>query len=309
MTQADAPRRDAAAEITNLIIRKLEEGVPPWRRPWRMSAGAGQPLRHCGTPYSGINRLYLWAIADARGYASPYWMTARQAEQLGGRVRRHEQGSVSVFFSRMTRDERNPSTGETVSRLIRFLRSHVVYAADQIDGLPDQYRIEREIPTPLAPSERQNAIDRFFSAIPSTVRHGGNEAFYHPTADYIQMPHRHMFRSADLHASTLAHEHIHWTANRNRLARAFGKRFGDNAYAFEELVADVGAGLVCADLGLPNEIHDSHASYLASWLSVMKADKTAIITAAAHADRAWQLLRSYSAAAETGEADQMKRAA
>src|SRR3546814_9620734 len=91
MPQPNRPGRDVAAEITDLIIHKLEEGVPPWSRPWSLGQAGGRPLRHCGTPYTGINTLYLWAIADAEGYRSRYWMTYRQAEALGGNVRRSEE--------------------------------------------------------------------------------------------------------------------------------------------------------------------------------------------------------------------------
>ena len=105
----DAPRRDVAAEITNLIIEKLEAGVLPWSRPWGLTGAGGRPLRHCGTPYTGINTLYLWAIGDARGYNSRTWMTYRQAEELGGQVRRGERGSLSVYFSSFSKMRFEPT--------------------------------------------------------------------------------------------------------------------------------------------------------------------------------------------------------
>ena len=105
MNQLKRSSRDVAAEITDLIIRKLEEGVPPWSRPWRCNGAGGRPLRHCGTPYSGVNTLYLWALGDAEGYRSRYWMTYRQAEALGGNVRRGETGAVSVYYSSFKKQE------------------------------------------------------------------------------------------------------------------------------------------------------------------------------------------------------------
>ena len=114
MPQPNRPGRDVAAEITDLIINKLEEGVPPWSRPWSLSQAGGRPLRHCGTPYTGINTLYLWAIADAEGYRSRYWMTYRQAEALGGNVRRGETGAVSVYYSSFQKHEAHPKTGQDV---------------------------------------------------------------------------------------------------------------------------------------------------------------------------------------------------
>lgn len=289
--------RDVAAEITNLIIRKLEQGVPPWSRPWRDGPDAGgRPLRHCGTPYSGINSLYLWAIGDARGYRSRYWMTNRQAGALGGHVRTGEGGSLSVYYSSFKKTEANPHTGAETQKSIRFLRHYIVFNADQIDGLPAYYYRKEQATPPVAPSQRQAGIDRFFDTIPAEVRHGGNRAYFSPTFDYIQMPHSRAFRSADHYASTRGHETVHWSGHASRLARTFGRRFGDDAYAFEELVAEIGAGLLCADLGLPNALHDSHASYVGHWLGILRGDKSAIIHAASKAEQALTYLRSFSAA-------------
>lgn len=289
--------RDVAAEITNLIIRKLEEGVPPWSRPWRDGPEAGcRPLRHCGTPYSGINNLYLWAISDALSYRSRYWMTSRQAGALGGHVRTGESGSLSVYYSSFRKTQANPHTGAETQKSIRFLRHYIVFNADQIDGLPDHF-YPRDLPAaPVAPSQRQAGIDRFFDAIPAEVRHGGNRAYFSPTFDYIQMPHYRVFRSGDHYASTRAHETVHWSGHANRLARTFGRRFGDEAYAFEELVAEIGAGLLCAELGLPNALHDSHASYVGHWLGILRGDKSAIIHAASKAEQALAYLRSFTEA-------------
>ena len=287
--------RDVAAEITNLIIRKLEEGVPPWSRPWRSNDAGGRPLRHCGTQYRGINALYLWALGDSQGYRSRYWMTSRQAEALGGHVRKGQTGSLSIYYSSFKKREEHPDTGRQVERSIRFLRHYIVYNADQVDGLPSYFYPADEPEQLPTPSVRQAAIDAFFAAIPADVRHGGNQAYFTPTFDYIQLPNRTSFRSMDLYASTRCHETVHWAGHSSRLARAFGKRFGDKAYCFEELVAEIGAGLCCADLGLPNVLHDSHASYVGHWLSILRGDATAIIHAAAKAEQAFTYLKSFGA--------------
>ncbi|MFH8654628.1 ArdC family protein [Sphingomonas paucimobilis] len=301
MTASRRSSRDVAAEITDLIIRKLEEGVPPWSRPWRCSGAGGRPLRHCGTPYTGINTLYLWALGDAMGYRSRFWMTYRQAEALGANVRRGETGAISVYYSSFKKTEEHPETGKEVEKNIRFLRHYVVFNADQIDALPAYFYAPEEAEIPVEPSTRQAAIDAFFDAIPADVRHGGNQAYFTPTFDHIQMPSRTSFRSMDLYASTRCHETVHWSGHSDRLARTFGKRFGDKAYAFEELVAEIGAGLCCADLGLPNVLHDSHASYVGHWLGILRGDKTAIIHAAAKAEQAFAYLKSFGSAAAEGE--------
>ena len=294
MPKPSAVRRDVAAEITNLILEKLEQGVPPWKRPWRSAPGQGQrPLRHCGTNYTGINALYLWALADSRGYSSRYWMTYRQAEQLGAHVRKGERSAVSDYFSQFKITAVSTVTGLSVEKSIRFLRHYLVFNADQVDGLPAYFYAEPEVEAQAKPSERQETIDRFFARIPATVRQGGSEAYFSPMHDYIQMPKAASFDSMDLYASTRLHESVHWTGHASRLARTFGKRFGDQAYAFEELVAEIGAGLGCSELGLPNELHQSHASYVGHWLSILRGDKSAIIHAAAKAEQAMTYLRAF----------------
>lgn len=295
-TAGKGARRDIAAEITALILTKLEQGVMPWVRPWNATQGGGRPLRHCGTAYTGINTLFLWAMGDAMGYSSRSWMTYRQAEALGGQVRKGETSSLSVYYSQFSRTEQDRVTGEDHTRAIRFLKAYNVFNADQIDGLPAHY-----YPV-LAPSEdrpesaHRGAIDAFFATLPIDVQHGGNAAFFSPAGDYIQMPPREAFHSDDHYASTLGHEAVHWSGGKTRLERTFGARFGDKAYAFEELVASIGQCLICADLGLPGELHDNHASYISHWLDILKGDSFAIIHAAAKAEQAFSYLKAFSGA-------------
>ena len=289
-----AERRDVAAEITSLIIAKIEAGVAPWVRSWSAGSAGSRPLRHNGEAYSGINCLYLWAVGDEAGYASPYWMTYRQAEALGGQVRRGESGSLSVYFNAINKTETDAQTGQENSRLVRFMRHYVVFNAEQIDGLAPHFHPANE-DVVVEPSTRQDAIDAFFAAIPADIRYGGDKAFFSPSHDFIQMPRRSAFKSQDHFASTLAHESVHWSGSPDRLAQTFGKRFGDDAYSFEEIVASIGQSLVCADLDLPAELHDSHASYIDHWLRCLKRDKTAIIHAASKAEQAVRYLQAFSA--------------
>lgn len=297
------PRRDIASEITALILSKLEAGVLPWARPWDRTGGGGRPLRHCGTAYTGINTLFLWAMADANGYNSRYWMTYRQAQELGGQVRKGEASSLSVYYSQISKTDTNRITGEEQNRAIRFLKAYNVFNADQIDGLPAHYYPTPAPPEPREESANRGAIDAFFDTIPVEVRHGGNAAFFSPVGDYIQMPPRGAFHSDDLYASTRAHESVHWSGGTGRLERKFGKRFGDNAYAFEELVASIGQCLVCADLGLPGELHDNHASYIEHWLRILKGDASAIIHAASKAEQAFNYLKAFRPPEEPCDAE------
>ena len=287
-------RRDIAGDVTRTIIAKLEAGTAPWSRPWSLTGEGGRPLRHEGSPYTGINCLYLWAIADSCGYRSRYWMTRRQAEELGGRVSRDGRPAMSVYASTFRKAGAPTLTGEATAKLVRFLRHYTVYNADEIQGLPSYYYPRDVAPTPTLLSQRQNAIDAFFAAIPADVRHGGDRAYFHPVFDHIQMPNLATFRSADAYASTRGHETVHWSGHKTRLDRTFGKKFGDNAYAMEELVAEIGAGMICGELGLPTELHDSHASYVANWLGVLRADKSAVFVAAAKAEVAFNYLRAFA---------------
>jgi antirestriction protein ArdC len=282
---------DAAATVTALILDKLRQGTAPWVRPW--STTGMRPRRYNGLAYSGINTLYLWAIADARGYTSPYWMTARQARQSGAAVRGGEPYAISVYHATARAKPRTLRQAEEGERFFRFLRCYAVYNADQIEGLPAHYHPEPA--TALAdPVEHRAGIAAFFEPVPVPVRHGGARAYYSPASDHIQLPHPRHFGSLDHYWSTRAHECVHATGAAHRLNRVFGKRFGDKAYAFEELVACLGQSFISAELGLPAALHDSHASYLASWIDVLERDKTAIIQAAAKAERAVAWLSRFS---------------
>lgn len=288
----DAQRPDIYTCITHQIIKSLEAGVKPWTQPWNASHAAGpvsRPLRHSGETYSGINVLVLWATAMERGYAAPIWMTFKQALELGGAVRKGEKGSPVVYAGSLSRTEQDDKTGEDVDRTIPFLKSYTVFNIEQIDGLPAHYyapAIETK-----NPDERVANADAFFRETGADVRHGGNSAYYSPGHDFVQMPDFASFRSAQDYYATLAHECTHWTRHKSRLDRSFDqKRFGDAGYAREELVAELGAAFLCADLGLALKDRDDHAAYIGHWLGVLREDKRAIFQAAAHAQRATDYL-------------------
>jgi antirestriction protein ArdC len=283
--------REIAATITDTIIARLDAGTLPWRRGWSLTGEGGRPLRHEGTPYTGINTLWLWATAEERGYRSRYWMTRRQAEELGGRVNRTARASISVYASTFRKAGQPTLSGEPAAALIRFLRSYLVFNADEIEDLPAYYYARDVPPTPLALSQRQSAIDAFFAAIPAIVRHGGDQAYFNPGSDHIQLPRPGAFRSADAYASTRGHELTHWTGHRTRLARDFSGAFGSQSYAREELVAEMGSAFVCAALGIVPTVR--HADYLASWLEVLREDNRAIFRAASAASKAADFLLAF----------------
>lgn len=291
-TAGQPVKADVYARVTDAIIKSLEQGARPWLKPWSAPEGdslAALPCRHNGTPYRGINILLLWGAAFDRGFASPQWMTYKQAQELGGQVRKGETGSLVVYADRYTKTETDDQ-GQEAEREIAFMKGYTVFNTEQIDGLPAQYQ---HTPRPALPKvELHQAAEAFFAGTGATVRHGGARAFYVPSQDFVQMPPPESFRDVESYEATKAHELIHWTGHKSRNAREFGKRFGDQAYAFEELIAELGAAFLCADLGITPEVRPDHAAYLQSWLKVLKADKRAIFTAATHAQKAADFLHS-----------------
>lgn len=281
--------------VTNRIIRELEQGVAPWVKPW--SAGADEvslPYNAATSrEYSGINIPVLWVTALNRGYTLPRWLTFRQTKELGGHVRKGEQGTSIVFVKRLaprsgqTDDEDETDDRRSKSRSI--LRSFTVFNVAQCDGLPPRL----SLPTaPRPEGERHQAAEAFLKATKAEVRHGGNRAFYSPQHDFVGLPPFAAFESAGHYYATSLHEHVHWAGSEKRLSRDFGKRFGDRAYAAEELVAELGAAFLCAHLGI--EGHLRHTEYLGSWLELLKDDARAVFTAASKASQAADYLRAFS---------------
>jgi antirestriction protein ArdC len=287
-------KRDIYQSITDKIITALEAGVRPWHQPWSAGHMDGRvllPLRHNGMAYRGVNVLALWMTADEKGYGEPIWMTFKQALELGGCVREGEKGTQTVYADKITRTEIDRKTGEESPTEIHYMKGYTVFNVAQIEGLPARYY---GTPAPvLEPLPRIAHAEAFFTATRADIRHGGSRAYYATGSDHIQMPPFEAFRDAESYYATLAHEGTHWTRHASRLDRSFDqKRFGDEGYAMEELVAEMGSAFLCAGLELTPELRDDHAAYLDHWLKVLKADKRAIFTAAGHAQRAADFLHA-----------------
>jgi antirestriction protein ArdC len=279
-------RADVYTRVTERIVAALEAGTRPWSKPWTDAGPQAQlmPLRHNGTPYRGVNVLLLWAQALECGYSLPVWMTYKQAQALGGQVRKGEHGSLVVFANRVTRCEADEDGIET-EKEVAFMKGYTVFNVEQIDGLPQQYLPPSVSSRPAF--ERIDAAERFFANTGARVFEGGDRAYYAPGPDCIRLPLASAFKDAQSHAATKAHEFIHWTGHASRLARGFGaKGYAREAYATEELVAELGAAFLCADLGIADEPRADHAAYLASWLQALRNDKRLIFKAAGHAQRA-----------------------
>lgn len=296
-TQPTADRGpDVFQTVTGQIVAALEAGTKPWEQPWTGSAVL-RPLRFNGERYRGVNTLILWMAQTAAGYRSPYWMTFKQALELGGAVRKGEKSTRVVYYGQADRKEEGEGGDDAPGGKVRFLKTYCVFNVDQIDGLPARYAVQEET-APVGTVEQVAAAEAFFANIPAVIREGGSQAYYAPGPDEIHMPPLSAFRDGEFHAITLGHELIHWTKHPTRLDRDMGRGRGEgarDAYAREEIVAELGAAFLGAELGLrPDHIND-HASYIAGWIKALKNDSRLIFTAAAHAQRAFDLLQSYQA--------------
>lgn len=274
-------KRNIYTEITEKIVAQLES-AGKWEQGWScLGAGRLPGNIASGKAYRGINVLALWS-AEA---PSQWWGTYQQWQAVGGQVRKGEKSSTVVFFSPVTK-RGTTSTEDTPAETFPVLKYFSVFHAGQVDG---DVKLPFEAPA-TEPEERIADAEAFFAGLGGTVNHGGDRAYYSPSADRIQMPRYEQFREAPGYYSTLAHEYIHWTAPKQRLGRELGKRFGDEQYAMEELVAELGAAFTLGTLELAAEPRVDHAQYLASWIRVLKADHKAIFHAAGKAQAAVEYL-------------------
>jgi antirestriction protein ArdC len=277
-------RTDIYQRITDQIVEAIEKGAERFQMPWHMSGGFFlSPINaRSKQPYRGINVLALWAAAQKHGYSSGLCATYKQWQDLGAHVRRGEKASSVVFwkFSDVQQTtEEDDDEAETAKRF-PFAKEYWVFNADQVEGF-------NPAPTPELPEfERRLAAERFFATLAADIRHGGNQAFYDSASDHIQLPPFSAFKSASGYYSTRAHEVTHWTGAAHRLNRDMTARFGTAGYAAEELVAELGAAFLCADLELENEPRKDHANYIADWLELLRNDKRAILTASSKAQTA-----------------------
>lgn len=195
-----------------------------------------------------------------------------------------------VFSNAIARTQTDEATGEDVEIEIPYMKGYTVFNVEQIDGLPERFYAKITLP-PVTEKSRNAQLDAFFQATGADIRHGDDKAFYSITHDFVQMPPFQAFHETEHYYATLAHECGHWTRHPSRLARDFGqKRWGDSAYAMEELVAEIASAFICAERGITPSVMDDHAAYLHAWLKVLKDDKRAIFTAASHAQKAADFL-------------------
>ncbi|QMW01695.1 ArdC family protein [Spirosoma foliorum] len=293
LTHSTATQKDIYARVTDKILSDLENGNLTWRKPWNADYLASQvtrPLRWNGVPYGGINILMLWGTAVEQDYTSPYWMTFKQAIELKASVRKGEKGTQIVYADKIVKEEEN-AKGETVINQIPFLKPYTVFNAAQIDGLGESFY---KTPEPLIanPQHRIQQLETFFAQTKAEI-YTGREASYIQSRDRIQMPPFESFDRVTGYYAVLAHELTHWTKHPTRLNRDLGrKHYGDEGYAKEELVAELGACFLAADLGFEPMPEAHHSAYLQSWLQVLKDDKRFIVSAASQAQKAVEYIHT-----------------
>src|SRR5215469_7605989 len=264
--------------VTESVIKQLEKGVAPWRKPWSTSSPRNLISKK---PYRGLN-VFLLAT---QGYGSPYWLTFNQAKQLGAHVRKGEKSTLVSFWKFNEYAKENAETGETESKTSVLLRYYRVFNIEQCEGLKALYGDDRK---PINPIGECESIANQMPHPPRFQQH--SQAFYRPSADVVGMPSRGCFESPEAYYSTLFHELTHSTGHKSRLKRfeenSTDHQFGSESYSKEELVAEMGAAMLSGIAGISHVTLSNSASYLQTWISRLKSDSRLIISAASHAQKA-----------------------
>jgi antirestriction protein ArdC len=294
MTKAKKQRQDVQQIVTDTIIEALSANVLPWRKPWKGSTPSFQLAKNVKSKkhYNGINILLLGIAQQNAGYESNLWGTYKQWQELGGQVMKGEKSTLVVFYKTWEKKEKDENGNETILKL-PVLRQFRVFNIAQIEGCEDLRPEPVEDDKPVNIWERYEEADRLIEGSGAEINHvRGNRAFYSIGTDTITLPESDQFESAEGYYSTAFHEIAHWTGASHRLDRKFGHNFGDEKYAFEELIAELTAAFTLTHVGLPNRSEEmpSHVSYLSSWLKSLKNDKTFIHKAAAAASKATEMI-------------------
>lgn len=294
-------RPDVFQSITAKIVAAVEAGAGAATMPWHGGIVPPTFPMNAATDkaYRGVNVVALWVDAMSKRYISGYWASYKQWQTLGAQVRKGERGSIIVFYKPLNQPElgvQNAEAGEEQTNGFRFVaRASHVFNAEQVDGWTPP------VPVPKSIVQINEEVAAFINAVGANVRHGFSMARYRRDLDCIEMPGPEMFIGTSTSSPTeayhavLLHELTHYSGAPRRLNREFGKRFGDKAYAFEELVAELGAAFLCSAFRITNEPRADHAAYVSSWLDILSRDTKAVFTAASQAQEAVQFLTELAA--------------
>lgn len=287
-------RQNLCDQMTKKLVSALKEGLVEdnWQAPWA-KVGFSMPTNaQTKKAYRGVNTLMLWLEAMERGYSHHLWASFAQWKKLGAKVRRGEKAHTFVVFWKIFKvEETNEKTGEIEEKTIPYLQYTKVFNVDQVEGfeMPATETIENDF-------DVQEHVEEVINNTGADINHGGDSAYYIPSKDKIQLPMKEQFHtSSDYYATTL-HELAHWTSHEDRCNRdLMSARFGNEAYAFEELVAELSSAFTCNIVGVKGaESRQSHAKYVKSWIKVLENDHGAIMKASKLAQDATDHILSYS---------------
>ncbi|MCO4312475.1 ArdC family protein [Pectobacterium versatile] len=280
-TKFSKTKTDIYQTVTDSIITALEAGVKPWTCPWQRVPGmSGLPSNFAtGIAYSGMNIMLLWCSASEQGFGDPRWMTYRQAQAVGGQVRKGEHGTTAIFYTTLEKENEDGEIDQ-----IPMLKTFTVFNVEQIDGLT----LTTAVVSPAETFEPLPQAENLLHCSGARIIEKGQNAFFKPLTDEVWLPERHLFSDAANFYATGLHELVHWSGAKTRLNREMKGKFGSEGYAFEELIAELGSAFLMADLGIVGEVQ--HESYIASWLKALKNDKRYIFKAASTASKAHRYL-------------------
>lgn len=295
---------DIRTDVVNRLVEAIQSGAGEWKMPWEKLATNGMPHNPISRiTYRGGNVISLWITSLERGYASNEWATFKQWQSVGGMVRKgqNKDNGLGATYCLVWKPSVRANPDDADSKAISgFYGTFTVFNREQID-FPEgnEWVAEHDAAKLALPEvERIEHADAFFAAVPADIRYGGDKAFYRPSGDYVQLPEWNQFVSPLHGYATLSHELAHWTGHKDRLAREFGKRFGDNEYAAEELTAELSSAFTCAAVGIDTVERTDHAAYLAGWCSMLKSDPSILWTVASRAQSATDYLTAFSTAKE-----------
>ncbi len=279
-------------EVTAKIVACLDKGVVPWRQTWGNYGAGGMPRNAItNRAYSGANVVLLWIGAQEKGYSAPLWLTYKQALEAGGNVRKGEKATQIVYLGHIVKDD--DKSGQ--ARQVPFLKSYAIFNLAQCEGLE---HLQSSAPKTINPSSRDDLADQFIQSTGANVRHGESRAYYATKGDYINLPMFEAFNGMEEYYSTAFHELTHWTGAEHRLNRNMGKRFGDDSYSAEELVAELGSAFLCAEFGFDNETLENSAAYIDHWRKFLMNNERAFMAAASAASKATEFMRELALRAE-----------
>ena len=282
-------RPDVYQIVTDQVIELLEQGKIPWQKPWRGGA-AGMPKNAISKkPYRGVNVFLLAMIQEFKGYDCPYWLTYKQAQELGGNVKKGEKSTLVVYWKPMEKENPDDPENPETYMVLRYYRVFNVQQchdldlsklpADAVDDTPD---------LDFSPIQACENVVKHFIKRPEIV-HNCQQAYYSPSKDIINLPRPETFSDEQSYYATLFHELTHSTGHERRLKRpgvVDKAAFGSETYSKEELVAEMGAAFLCGFCDIANRTIDNTVAYLQGWLGKLRSDKRLVVQAAAQAQKA-----------------------